>query len=204
MDFKNFVIGIAIMILTISVVVYGVHTFYPRPDYEDFCPDVKRPSPPDSENETEVCPAVCVEMWEIDPDNRTCVFNECGPGCGPNGETSFETLKHCEVALSGEDCWDVYEDEREKYSRNLFLIALPIGIAVVALGAIVFGLEAVGAGLMAGGVGIILWGVGGFWRFADDWLKFILSFVGLLVLIWLAYYFNKGLASSEKSRRKKK
>ncbi|MEX0920423.1 MAG: hypothetical protein WDZ69_02465 [Candidatus Pacearchaeota archaeon] len=204
MDFKNFVIGIAIMILTISVVVYGVNTFYSSPDYEDFCPDVRRPSLLDSENETEVCPAVCVEMWEIDSDSRTCVFNECGSGCGPDGETSFETLKHCEVALSGENCWGAYEDEREKYSRNLFLIALPIGIAVVALGAIVFGLEAVGAGLMAGGVGIIFWGVGGFWRFADDWLKFILSFVGLVVLIWLAYYFNKSFSKKVKKSKGKK
>ena len=34
-------------------------------------------------------------------------------------------------------------------------------------------------------------GTDGFWRFADDWLKFLLSLVGLVVLIWLAYYFNK-------------
>jgi len=44
---------------------------------------------------------------------------------------------------------------------------------------------------MAGGVGIILWGVSGFWSFAQDWLKLILSLAGLVALIWLAYYFNR-------------
>tara|TARA_Y100000034_G_C6749373_1_gene332976 strand:+ start:263 stop:556 length:294 start_codon:yes stop_codon:yes gene_type:complete len=83
-----------------------------------------------------------------------------------------------------------HESAQEKYSKNLFLIALPLGIVIIALGAFVFGLESVGAGLMGGGVGIILYGVGAFWRFADDWLKFILSLIGLVAVIGLAYWFN--------------
>tara|TARA_Y100000294_G_C8508545_1_gene317738 strand:- start:113 stop:313 length:201 start_codon:yes stop_codon:yes gene_type:complete len=43
---------------------------------------------------------------------------------------------------------------------------------------------------MGGGVGIILYGVGAFWRFADDWLKFILSLIGLIAVIILSYWFN--------------
>ena len=195
MTLKNVVIGIAIMILTISVVIYGVYTFYSGPEYEDFCSDFGRPVP--VEGDSVVCPAVCVPLYEIQ--NGECVFNDCGSGCGPDGLNSFRELSQCEVALTGNNCYDVYEEAREGYSRNIFLIALPIGIAIVALGALVFGLEAVGAGLMAGGVGIILWGVGGFWRFAQDWLKFILSLAGLVILIWLAYYFNKKF--NKKKRR---
>ena len=78
---------------------------------------------------------------------------------------------------------------------------MPLGILVIVLGAVIFGLEAVGAGLMGGGVGIILYGVGGFWRFADDWLKFSISLLGLIILIWFSYRFNgKGFKWQKKKR----
>ena len=75
---------------------------------------------------------------------------------------------------------------------------MPLGIIIIAAGALIFGLEAVGAGLMGGGVGVILWGVGGFWQFAQNWLKFVLSLLGLIILIWLAYYFNKKFGEKKK------
>ena len=186
MNIKNIFIGIAIIILTISVFVFGVSTFYPRPEYSDFCVDKFYPTPV---SKPDICPEVFVEMYEIVGD--VCIFNECGSGCGTDGYSSFENLEECEDALLERNCYKYYDAELEKYSRNLFLIALPIGIIVLALGAILFGLEAVGAGIMGGGVGIILYGVVGFWRFAQDWLKFSLSLIGLVVVIWLAYWMNK-------------
>lgn len=194
MGLKNIVIGVAIIILTISVVIYGVNTFYPDPKYEDFCPSSKPYAY--SDKGERICPDVCIEMYEIK--NSTCVFNECGSGCGPDATNSFETIEQCQLALSGKYCYDLYNDAREAYSRNIFLIALPLGIIIIAAGALIFGLEAVGAGLMGGGVGIILWGVGGFWQFAQNWLKFVLSLLGLIILIWLAYYFNKKFGEKKK------
>ena len=101
-------------------------------------------------------------------------------------------------------CREEYETAREIYSRNLFLITLSLGIIIIILGTLIFKLEAVGAGLMGGGVGIILWGVVGFWKFADNWLKFLLSLVGLLILIWLAYYSNKKSIFALFKKKKKK
>lgn len=184
MNVKNVFMGIAITILTISAVIYGINTFYSAPEYGDFCAGA-RPSLVGED----VCPQVCVEMYEIR--EGECVFDECGSGCGPNGKTTFENLNQCEIVLSGKNCADVYENERESYSKNIFLTLLPLGILIIVLGAVAFGLETVGAGIMAGGIGVIFWGVGGFWRFADDWLKFVISLLGLAVLIWLAYYFNE-------------
>jgi len=175
------------MILTISVVVQGISIFYNQPDYSNFCSDGGRV--PISEKGNVICPEVCVELYEIQ--NGECVLNECGSGCGEDGVNTFGKLSQCEIALTGKNCYDVYDNTIEGYSRNVFLIALPLGIAIIVAGALMFGLETVGAGLMAGGVGVILWGGGGFWRFADEWLKFLLSLVGLIALIWLAYYFNK-------------
>ncbi len=200
MSLKNYVIGIAILILTIAVVIYGVNLVYDAPEYGDFCGGHSVLKPSDNDI---ICPAVCVELWELDAESGECVFNECGSGCGADGVTRFETKKQCEIVLGGDTCQSAYEEARENYSRNVFLIALPLGVLIIILGALAFGLESVGAGLMGGGVGVILWGIGGFWRFAEDWLKFFLSLIGLVVLIWLAYYFNEKLGKRSKRRRKK-
>ncbi len=203
MNLKNILIGVAILILTISVAVYGVNVFYKSPEYNDFCSN----GYPREKfiNDSEICPAVCVPMWEIEqvqcikaPCNPVCNYVECGSGCGADGVKTFEKKEQCEIVLSGKQCYNVYDDALKVYQKNVFLIALPLGVAVIALGALVFGLEVVGVGLMAGGVGIILWGVGGFWRFAEDWLKFALSFAGLVILIWLAYYIDRKFRKGKK------
>ena len=178
MSLKNVVIGIAILILTISVAVYGINTFSDPPEYRDFCGEFKTA---EIINTSEMCEAI---------------GGQWNPNIGPRVVGGI--MGFCDRDFT---CRQEYEDARKDYSRTLFLITLPLGIAIIALGALVFGLEAVGAGLMGGGVGIIFWGVGGFWRFADDWLKFLLSLVGLVVLIWLAYYFNKRF---EKKKKRKK
>lgn len=181
MSLKNVVIGIAIIILTISVAVYGINTFYNSPEYSDFCDEFKTP--------------------EIIETQERCeeIGGQWSSYGGPRPVGGAENYCDRDFTCRGE-----YDDSREKYSRTLFLITLPLGIAIIALGALIFGLEAVGAGLMGGGVGIILWGVGGFWRFADDWLKFLLSLIGLVVLIWLAYYFNKKFDKKRKRKKKKR
>lgn len=187
-NFKNIVLGIAILILTMFVVIYGINTFYEKPQYDDYCASERYPVP-DKNNGSEVCPAVCVEMYEIQ--NGECVLNECGSGCGPDGRTTFDKLSQCEIALSGKACHEVYNDAQEKYSRNVFLIALPLGILIIAAGAALFSLEAVGIGLMGGGIGTILYGVSDYWSYADNWLRFALSLAGLIILIVFAYWINK-------------
>ena len=169
MSLKNIILGIAIIILTISVAVYGINIFYDRPEYGDFCQEFKTAEVIDNQQRCEEIGG----QWNGD------VF--------PRAIDGKQVTGYCDRDYT---CRMEFEDAQEKHSRNVFLIALPLGIAVIALGAFVFGLEAVGAGLMGGGIGIILYGTGGFWRFADDWLKFVLSLVGLIALIWLAYWFN--------------
>lgn len=183
MNLKNIILGIAIIILTISVAVYGINIFYGKPEYADFCREFKTAEVIDNQER-------CEEIGGK--------WNEDGFPRSLNGEgvTGF-----CDRDYT---CRMEFEDAQEKYSRNVFLFALPFGIVVIAVGAFVFGLEAVGAGLMGGGVGIILYGVGAFWRFADDWLKFILSLVGLIAVIWLAYWFNSKDWNIWKPRKRKK
>lgn len=166
MGIKNVVLGIAILVLTISVVVYGISTVYDGPKYYDFCEE---------------------RTGSIIEDPIECEAAE-GQWNVYDGPKSSEVGGWCDSDFT---CSAEYEDAREKYSRNLFLITLPIGIAIIIAGAVVFGLEAVGAGLMGGGVGVILYGVGEYWRYSGDLLKFLLSLVGLIVVIWFSYRFNR-------------
>lgn len=166
---KNLVFGIAIFLLTLFIGIYGINTFYDKgPEYNDFCPMYLG-------NETS-----CVSAGG----------NWVGGGASViDGGKPVPVGSYCDYDYTA--CQKKYDAAEEKYRRTTFIIALPLGILIIAIGALVFGLEFVGAGLMFGGVGIILYGVGGFWRFAQDWLKFSLSAVGLVVLIYLAYWMAK-------------
>ena len=163
--------------------INGVNTFYKQPEYNDFCPEVRAAVFIDNEED-------CISgegKWFEDGYLR------------PVGEKNI--TGYCDLDYY---CRQDYEKAREVYSRNIFLITLPLGILIIVIGTLIFGLEAVGAGLMGGGVGVILWGVTGFWRFADDWLKFLLSLIGLIIIIWLAYYFNERLGKKVRRKNKRK
>jgi len=169
MKIKNLILGIVIAILLVLTVGYGINTFYERPDYEDFCPRVY-----DIYNQSSCEVAGGTWIDEVDnvkaPVEERMLINRCQEPTG---------------------CYDEYDVASEKYSRNLFLIALPLGIIIVVVGAAVFGLEFIGAGLMGGGVLTILYGVINYWQYSDDLLKFILSLVGLVIVIWFGYWLNK-------------
>ncbi len=201
MQIKNLVLGIAIIILTMFVTIYGINTFYASPEYSDFCSE-GRPILKLIDDQERVCPAVCVRMYQLE--NGVCEFNGCGSGCGPDGLNSFDTLEQCEIGASGVNCNDLFEEANKIYSRNVFLIALPLGILIITLGAYLFALESVGAGLMGGGVGTLIFGAGGYWRYADEWLKFILSLIGLVVLIFFTYWINQKLSKDLFKKKKRK
>lgn len=58
-----------------------------------------KPATSQSCTPSQVCPSVCVPMYEIK--NNQCSLNECGSGCGPNNTTTFKTQQECINVLSG-------------------------------------------------------------------------------------------------------
>lgn len=187
MNVRNIILAVAISIMVIFSVVYGISTFYPSPEYDDFCAGARYPVPVDKSNES-VCPSVCVPLYEIE--EGKCVFNECGSGCGANGLTRFDTLEQCEIVASGKNCYDKYDDAREARAKIVFFIAVPLGIIILLAGGILFGLEAIGGGIMLGGIYTIIYGSGVYWEFGGDLFRFVISLLGLGALIYLAYWLN--------------
>ena len=177
---KNFILGLAIIIITIAVINYGINTFYPQPEYEDFCDEFDKRII-DIE-EWEICTDLCDEEYI----NDDTAWDKCINIC--DKEDRERELKSSKIL---DDCYKNYETARESYSKNIFLITFPLGIIIIILGTLLFNLEAVGAGLMGGGLGTIIYGITGYWRYSENWLKFLFSLIALAILIWLTYYFNK-------------
>ncbi len=166
---KNFALGIAIFILTLFVTIYGIQTIYERPNYDDFC----------GRN-------LYVITSETECTNSGGVWSKYATLEAPPKVSTPEG--YCNPPVS---CYDEFDKANEKYQRNVFIIAVPLAILIIALGAFVFHLNAVGIGLMFGGIGTLIYGAGGYWRYADNFFKFLISLIGLIVLIFLAYWFNK-------------
>lgn len=52
----------------------------------------------DIEDDEKMCPEVCIEMWVLG--QNTCIFNECGSGCGPDNIKTFKTEEECLMKLT--------------------------------------------------------------------------------------------------------
>ncbi|MFH1787465.1 MAG: SoxR reducing system RseC family protein [archaeon] len=169
MEIKNLVLGIAILILTIFVTVYGISVFYPAQEYEDYCGEFKTGQIIENEQQ-----CIGVEGKWTSEDIR-CVTTPC-----PQGYCDRDYI-----------CRQDYENAQETRSKKIFYISIPLGILILVIGGFLFHLEAVGAGLMGGGVGTIVYGAGGYWRYGDDLFRFIISLLGLAAVIFLAYWFNR-------------
>jgi len=189
MEIKNVIIGIAIAILTMFVVIYGINTFYVKPEYYDFCKEIKTIEFIDTEKS---CLAAEGKWMSVNSPRIKPIMEE-DSGIVKDGYCNRDYY-----------CRQEYDDAQEKYSGNVFLIAVPLGIILIFIGAYLFTLEFVGAGLMGGGVGTLLYGAGGYWRYADNWLRFLISLVGLVVLIWFAYRFNEKFTDKKKIKKKVK
>jgi len=169
MKFKEGLLGVAIMILVIFVTFYGINTVFPRPDYDDYCGDFKTQQVIDTQ---EGCEAIG-GMWSD--------FE------GPK-PVDREYTGYCERDYT---CSQELDEALKSRSQKVFFVALPLGIIIILLGMFVFGIEAVGAGIIGGGIGTLIYGSGAFWPYTENWARFVISLVGLVILVGLVYYFNK-------------
>ncbi len=164
---KNFVLGVAIFILTLFVAMYGIKTIYEEPKYDDFC------------NQT---------LYQITTQSDCITSGGKWVEYAPVGEKIIASEGRCEAPA---ECYTQFDDANEIHSKKVFILAVPLAILIIALGTFVFHLNPVGVGMMFGGVGTLVYGAGGYWIYADNLFKFIISLVGLVVLIFLTYWFNK-------------
>ncbi len=178
MNLKNIVLGIAIIILTIFVTWYGISMFYPSVEYTDFCSDAIIQ---EINGEAE-----CIEVggkWSVYEEEIKCISFPC-----PQGWCDRDYY-----------CRQEYDSAKEERAKKVFFITIPLGIFVIILGSLLFGLESVGVGLMGGGIGTFIYGAGGYWEYGDNWFRFLISLLGLLAVIYLAYWFERKFKKKKKN-----
>ena len=150
MKFKTFILGVGIFVVYALALFQGLETFYPTPQYDDYCDfhaGVREP-------------ASCPNLPYLQTRIEACL----------NSKGDF-----------------VYEYD----SNSVFIISIIIGVIVFIAGLFLLYTEPVGSALMAGGIWSVFFGVVKNWRnFSDSW-RFLLLFVLLIVLIWVALRLNK-------------
>jgi hypothetical protein len=179
MHIKNIALSVVIIILTIFVTVYGINTFYSRPQYDNFCGEVQSP--------------------QIIEDASTCE-SIGGKWSNYDAPVKGEFNGYCDREYT---CRTNYDNAMEKWRQNVFFIGLPLGIIIILIGVFVFNLEFVGAGLTFGGIGTILYSAWGFFWESADWVRFVISLVALAIIIFFAYWYNRKSFISKKVVKKK-
>ena len=157
MDIKQIIVSVAIAIVFTMFVAYGVETFYPSPDYEDFCPE-----------------------WDVQTE-KECIAENGEWRQDVNSEGIDNG--HCQET---NECRDAYDEANEGHSKIFFVMAAVLGTAAIIAG-IIIKKGAVSTGLLGGGTLLIFVGTVAYWEYADQLLKFILLGFVLAILIWLGY-----------------
>ena len=195
--FKQVLLAVAIAIVFVFFVGFGISTFYPMPKYEDYCKEkelvniqtkeacdkaegkwtdttsYERPIPakvgiPVSSNEF-----LCNK---IDERGKNITFN-----CQTIEQ--IEQQGYCDLYYY---CSQEFNKVNEKYNRNVFIIATGIGIITLIVG-FALKLASVSAGLMSGGVLSIIYGTIRYWSDLPDYGRFIILGIALAILIWIGY-----------------
>jgi len=162
MNTKNKVLGLAIMILAIFVYVYGVGTFYPEPNYTDFC---NKPVTAEFIDDPVKCAEIGGEWIQ-----------------SPNSDTGW-----CD---KDNECNNDYQTAKDQRNKAVFLFSIIIGLIGISGGMGLFKIEEVSLGMMAGGVGVMIYGILIFWAQSGALFRFLTSLVALSLLIYVAYVFN--------------
>ncbi|MEX0917493.1 MAG: hypothetical protein WDZ90_03160 [Candidatus Paceibacterota bacterium] len=166
------VIGIVVVLnLFFSV---GIALVYEKPEFNTFCGNNEQVVQPIETKEQ--CLAVggqWIEGTERTPSNGHPVLEK--PLAG-------ERQAYCNEFFT---CQKEYEDAREMYERNVFIILLGLGVLSIIAGLAFKTFAPVSNGLTFGGILAFIIAAIRYWESADDLVKFGMLGLALAALIWI-------------------
>lgn len=165
---RTILLSLAIALLLVFFIGYGIEVFHDGATYEDFC----SPRIYEARNETS-----CREFngsWSGYPETETSVEKPIDVRPSPKG--------YCENPLS---CQYSYTQASTTHDRIVFIVAVIAGLVAVVIGSILKH-EVVSTGLIGGGVLSMLYGTIRYWQHANNILKFTLLGIALAIVIWIA------------------
>jgi hypothetical protein len=180
MNIKNFVLGIGILVVYALVLWQGIQAFYPAPEWDDFC-NVGPREPR----------AIGLQGVEDCSFNQGLLDKELA--CSEVGGMFRFEYDNVGCPMSGycDECSLDYDDARDDYSRNIFIISLVISVLTLVVGFFVLKVEPVGSALLASGIWAIFYGTVWNWRNFGAGIRFGLLLLLLIALIWIALRLNR-------------
>ncbi|MBI4120500.1 MAG: hypothetical protein HY454_03470 [Parcubacteria group bacterium] len=176
---KEIILALAIVVVLNLFFNYGVFTFYKPPQYEVFCPvELTQKQYPDEAS----CKAVGGQWFESGGDVKYYRGEVAPVPAAPDGSDSQKGW--CDPATK---CRENHEAARNVYNRNVFVVLVVAGLAALALGFLVFNVPAVSHGFLGGGLVSLIIGTIRYWSDMDDYLRFVILGIALVVLVWLGY-----------------
>jgi len=180
-NFKKIGIILGIIIVLNLFINFGIATFYDAPDYTDFCLEGRWSQVYDTQ---EIC--------------------EAGGGAWTANQSMIKTREITQPIVTGIQqepagwcdidytCRKQYEDAREIYQRNVFIVLVSFGVAFLVAGLVISTIGSLSVSFIYGGLLSVIIGTIRFWSEMDDYLRFIVLGIALAVLIYIAVKKFKG------------
>lgn len=160
---KNNLLAIAIAIVLTAFIFYGVYTFYEYPDNNKYCPIENNYKFINSSDE-------CIANDGLWNPNQVRYAEEKSI---PNG--------YCDLSTK---CSEKYNTDNNIYKKNVFMIAVVLGL-IALIGGIFVSYRSVSGGLMGGGILTLIVGILQYWSELGDTLRFITLGIVLAILIYV-------------------
>jgi len=175
-NIKSLVLGAIIAFVFFFFCIYGTKLIYPNPEYNKFCNiNFYEYSMPNK-----IAVTNCSYNAVLEKEKKDCSDSKGRPEAEYNNDG-------CEKAIKCNMCELDFQKADEKYSKNLFIIAVVFSLIVIAISAFFVAIESVSGGLMFGSLMFLIYGIGGYWRYMNDWLRFIILGIALIILIIISY-----------------
>jgi len=155
---------IGIVIILNLFFVYGIKVIYNAPAFENFCPVSQVNTTPSTEAE-------CVAQgggWTSDPSIAPIISNQ------PAG--------YCNVNFT---CQKQFTAANDVYNRNVFVALVILGVLSLITGFFIRKSAAVSLGLSLGGVLALVVASVRYWSDMNDYLRFGVLTVALVILVFL-------------------
>ncbi len=159
---KESILTIAISLVFVFFVGYGIETFSPSPEYDNFCPD---------------------NLYELKSE-KVCL--EYGGEWEKYEKLDQENLPKEGYCKESEECQNAYSLAESKQDKIVFVVTAIIGLIAI-ITSVFLHKKTVGIGIGAGGVLLIIYGTLRYWQHANNLLKFVLLGVALTILILVGY-----------------
>lgn len=155
-----------IMIVANLFINYALDAFYPAPKYESFCP-------------------------QLQVNKAILSKNECLAGGGQWNENAYiptaptKTVEVKGYCNENYTCGKNYEDAQKVYNRNIFIVLVIAGTALLIGGVFLTGVEAIALGFSFAGILSLIIGTIRYWSSMDDRVRVVVLGVALAALVWL-------------------